>query len=797
MRKTIIFFVLLLLCPLALSAQRFTISGYLTDESTGEKLINANIYNTKTRQGTVSNNYGFYSLTLPKDSVYLTFSYVGYIPVVLKFNLNKDTVLNMPLPLEGKLNEVTISGSRIESIVDKTQMSSNEVQMNMVKNLPVILGEIDLLKTIQLLPGVQSGTEGSSGFYVRGGGPDQNLILMDGVPVYNVNHLFGFFSVFNGEAIGSATLIKGGFPARYGGRLSSVLDVRMKEGSNLKFKGSFAIGTISSRFTFEGPIIKEKCSFIVSARRTYIDILAQPLIMISNKQYSQGGYNEKLQAGYYFYDLNAKINYIFSNRNRLYLSVYSGDDKAYIKDKSSNKGTMMGRQMYTESKDEYKLKWGNITTSLRWNYMFSDKLFSNTTITYSRYRFLTTTAYEYKQNDTLRSKNKFEYKSGIYDIGSKIDFDYIPSPNHYIRFGLNYTNRQFDPGVSLYQDKYEGTKGIDTTLGNTKVFTNEMNIYAEDDFKIGSRLKINAGLHFSNLFIDDTHYNSLEPRISMNLSLGPKLSAKVAFSEMNQYLHLLSNTSIGLPTDLWLPVTDSIKPQNSIQFAAGFAYSLTKQIDVSIEGFYKEMTNLIEYKEGASYLSFNDDWRQKIEIGTGNSYGIEFLLEKRIGKLTGWIGYTYSYAYRKFPNINEGKQFPYKYDRRHDISLVLTYKFSDRLDMGLTWVYGTGNAVTLVTDKFKVASSYELFRYYGPNIAGSYESKNAFRMPSYHRLDLGVNLHKQKKHGLRTWSFGVYNAYNRQNPFMLTIKEYENKSSKLTQLSMFPIIPSVSYRYEF
>jgi len=796
MRKTTMFFLLLMLCPLAIFGQRFTISGYLTDNSTGEKLINANIYNAITRQGTVTNNYGFYSITLPSDSVYLTFSYVGYLPVVYKLLLNKDTTINMPLPLEGELDEVTISGSRIESIVDKTQMSSNEVQMKMVKNLPVILGEIDLLKTIQLLPGVQSGTEGTSGFYVRGGGPDQNLILMDGVPVYNVNHLFGFFSVFNAEAINSATLIKGGFPARYGGRLSSVLDVRMKEGSNRKFKGSFAIGTIASRFTFEGPIIKDKCSFIVSARRTYIDVLARPLIWLINKQNTDNGFVENIKAGYYFYDLNAKINYIFSNRNRLYLSVYNGDDQAYLIDKYGTENYYNGVTTKTSSKEEFRLKWGNITTSLRWNYMFSDKLFSNTTLAYSRYRFLTRLEYEEKRNDSITGQGKFDYISGIYDAGAKIDFDYLPSPNHYIRFGLNYTNHEFNPGVSLYRDKYQGSEGIDTTLGNKRVFANEINLYAEDDFKIGSHLKINAGLHFSNFFLKNTHYNSLEPRISANLALSSKLSAKAAFSVMNQYIHLLSNTSIGLPTDLWLPVTDSIKPQNSLQYAVGLAYSLTNQIDISIEGFYKEMVNLIEYKEGASFLSFSDDWQQKVEIGKGNSYGIEFLIEKSSGKFTGWIGYTFAYANRQFPNINQGKQFPYKYDRRHDISVVLTYKFSDRVDVGLTWVYGTGNAATLVTDKFEKATSNEIYGY-GQGLVGSFESRNAFRMPSYQRLDLGVNLHKQKKHGLRTWSLGVYNVYNRQNPFMLMIEDRGDKPSKLMQISLFPIIPSFSYRFEF
>jgi outer membrane cobalamin receptor len=798
MRKTQKLIFLILFFPLALFAQRHTISGYATDSKTGEKLISANVYNAKTLQGTVSNIYGFFSLTLTADTVLLTVSYVGYKPEVQKFYLGADTTMNFSLSSQTQLDEIVVSAARKESVVEKTQMSSNVVQMKMVKNLPVILGEIDLLKIIQLLPGVQSGTEGTSGFYVRGGGPDQNLILLDGVPVYNVNHLFGFFSVFNAEAINSATLIKGGFPARYGGRLSSVLDVRMKEGNIKEFKGDVSIGLISSRATLEGPIIKDKCSFIVSARRTYLDVLAQPLIWMANSAAnSASGGNNKVTAGYYFYDLNAKINYKFSDRNRLFLSAYTGDDQAYMTDKYSYEGSSNGVDYVTNSSStKFRLKWGNITTSLRWNYMFSNKLFSNTTLTYSRYRFSTGMGFEERVDDILSGESKFEYISGIYDAGSKIDFDYMPSPNHYVRFGLNYTNHQFNPGVTLFQNQYNGSAGIDTTLGNKAVFANEINLYGEDDFEIGSRLKMNAGLHFSNMYLEKTDYHSLEPRISGRYLISPKLSAKAAFSTMNQYLHLLSNSSIGLPTDLWLPVTDSIKPQNSKQYAAGMAYSLTDQVDISIEGFYKEMENLIEYKEGANFLSLNDDWQQKVEIGKGNSYGLEFLVEKTEGKLTGWVGYTISYAYRTFPNINNGKQFPYKYDRRHDVSVVLTYKVSDRVDYGMTWVYGTGNAVTLVTDKFEKVTNNN-YGYNWEQLVGSYNNRNGFRMPSYHRLDLGVNLHKQKKRGMQTWSWGVYNAYNRLNPFMLYVEDHGDKPSKLIQLSLFPIIPSFSYRFEF
>ncbi len=410
MQKIYGLILLSLISLISVFGQRHTISGFVTDISTGEKLISANVYNAKTLQGSITNTYGFYSVTLPIDTVWLTVSYVGYKPIVHRFFLNKDTVINLPLYIQGEIEEVTITSARIESLVEKSQISSNVVQMSMVKNLPVILGEIDLLKIIQLLPGVQSGTEGTSGFYVRGGGPDQNLILLDGVPVYNVNHLFGFFSVFNAEAINNVTLYKGGFPARYGGRLSSVLDVRMKEGNLNEFKADASVGIISSRATIEGPIVKDKSSFIISARRTYLDVMLQPLLWMANLANSSYDSDERIMAGYYFYDLNAKINYKFSDRSRVFLSAYTGDDKAYFSNRYSydkfNSGTENTKVISTT---KFQLKWGNITTSLRWNYMLNNKLFSNTTLTYSRYRFLTGLGFEEKENNKLTGESKFEY----------------------------------------------------------------------------------------------------------------------------------------------------------------------------------------------------------------------------------------------------------------------------------------------------------------------------------------------------------------------------------------------------
>ena len=772
-----------------LFAQVHTISGFVEDARSGEKLISANIYDSKTLKGTISNNYGFYSLTLPEGKIELIYSFVGYAPIKKQINLVKDTIINISLEPSVEIQEVTITDNRVLSKVKSTQMSRIEIPVETIKNLPVLLGEVDIIKTIQLLPGVQSGSEGASGLYVRGGGPDQNLVLLDGVPVYNVNHLFGFFSVFNADAINTVSLTKGGFPARYGGRLSSVLDIRMKEGNTKEIKGEGSVGIISSKLAIEGPIVKDKTSFIVSGRRTYIDILSYPIQYFMAKSEDI----DKLRAGYYFYDVNAKINHKFSDKSRLYLSSYMGSDKVYalIKDKGYN---------YKEE-NNFKLRWGNITSALRWNYILNNKLFSNTTLTYSRFKFLTGLESIYEE-DGKKDEFGIDYSSGIYDWAVKIDFDFMPNPNNYIRFGVNNTYHTFNPGINTFRVLSDNSDSdIDTTFGNKNIYANEFYLYVEDDIKLSSKIKSNIGLHYSNFSVKGKIYHSLEPRFSIRYLYNEKLSFKAAATKMTQYIHLLTNSTLNMPTDLWVPVTDTINPLRSWQYAAGAVYALTDKIDVSIEGFYKNMHNLIEYKEGASYFSAGDKWEDKIEIGKGWSYGAEFLVKKDLGKTTGWIGYTLSWSERKFENIGFGKTFPYKYDRRHDISVVVTHKFNDKVDVGLTWVYGTGNATTLGIERY-VSLEGSLEGYLEAWDIEYFENRNGFRMPSYHRLDVGVNLHKEKKWGKRTWSFGLYNAYNRQNPFFLYFThEYNNQNDQnkkvLKQLSLFPVIPSVCYKFEF
>ena len=781
--KTNILIFTLFLFPALLFSQKYTISGYISDAGNSEKLIGANIFHQESKSGTITNPYGFYSITLPKGKVQLIYSFVGYLTVTKEIDLSSNQIINIDLQTNIELGEVEVIADKIDVGVESSQMSTVVLPIKTIKAIPALLGEVDIIKALQLLPGVQSGTEGSSGLYVRGGGPDQNLILLDGIPIYNVNHLFGFFSVFNADAINNVQLIKGGFPARYGGRLSSVLDIRLKEGNNEKIHGTGSIGLIAAKLALEGPIIKDKMSFLVSARRTYIDVIAAPFIAM----YNRGESGENMKMGYYFYDLTTKLNYKFNDRHRLYLSSYMGSDKAYQKFKYESGGSY--------SHDNFDLKWGNIIAAVRWNFMISNKLFSNTTLSYTKYKFLTEMESEYKDNQDI-NKYSFDYFSGIEDFAAKIDFDYIPNPNHYIRFGANNTYHTFNPGVNAFKESSSSNDtNVDTTFGNQKVYTNEMYTYLEDDITFG-KFKVNAGVHASAFYVKEKLYYNFEPRLSMRYLIKPNWSVKGAFSMMNQYIHLLSNSNIGLPTDLWLPVTDTIKPQKSIQYAIGSIYKLNKGIEISIEGFYKKMDNLIAYKEGASFLLVNDDWQNKIEVGQGWSYGAEFLIRKTSGKTTGWIGYTLAWSNRQFDNISFGQVFPYKYDRRHDISVVVSHKISDKVDMGFSWVYGTGYAVTLATERYS-----SMFNNYNNDIE-YFPKRNSFRMPNYHRLDFNVNFHKEKKWGKRTWSVGAYNVYNRQNPFFLYYSyQYDfngNNSQKvLKQASLFPIIPFVSYSFKF
>jgi hypothetical protein len=792
------FSVFLLLLSFCASAQdRITISGYVKEAGSQEQLPGVNVYISDTPYGVVTNTYGFYSLTVPRtDSVTIHYSFVGYETIQRRVLLDKDIHLNILLATINQLEEVTVSARRQEDYVSRSaQMSQIEIPISQVKKIPAFFGEKDVLKVLQLMPGVQKGTEGQTGLYVRGGGPDQNLIILDDAVVYNANHLFGFFSIFNSDALKSVELTKGGFPARFGGRLSSVLDMNMKEGAKDKLHGEGGIGLISSRLTLEGPISK-KSSFLISGRRTYIDFLAKPLIAQQQK-----GDDSQVKPGYYFYDLNAKMNYDFGNKDKLYISGYFGRDKFYANEKSTSTEVKAG------------LDWGNATATLRWNHLVNQKLFVNTSFIFSNFNFGVSS---YSKDDIDADEFSLRYDSRIRDLGIKTDFDFFPSTNHTIKFGVQATFHKFVPSALAIAGSFINTP-IERSV--KAVNTLESGIYIEDTWQALDGLKMNAGFRLSSFQTETKNYIRPEPRFSAALRLAKNLSFKASYAQMNQYVHLLSNTGLGLPTDLWVPTTDRVAPQQSKQIALGLAKDLEKPaLTLTLEGYYKRMDNILNYKEGSSFLSITGEnanelsWEDNVTAGKGWSYGTEFLIQKKTGKLSGWIGYTLSWTKWQFPELNFGKTFYPRYDRRHDLSVVGIYEINKRITLSATWVYGTGNALTLpvsrytgVTDNFYTVfnNGKNYTSWFGPRVS-EYGEKNSFRAEAFHRMDVAIQFHKKKKRHERTWEFGVYNVYNRRNPFFYDISEdskFDGKTitttNTLKRYSLFPFLPSFSYNFKF
>ncbi|MDQ3395698.1 MAG: TonB-dependent receptor, partial [Bacteroidota bacterium] len=660
------------------SQNKFTISGYVREQGSSESLIGVNVYQPQIKSGTTTNNYGFYSITLPAtDTVLLIYSYVGFKTEVRKVLLQQNIELNIDLTPDGMLKEVEVVAGRYEKISEVPQMSVIEVPISQIKNIPALLGEKDVLKVLQLMPGVQSGSEGNSGLYVRGGGPDQNLIILDDAVVYNAYHLFGFFSLFNGDALKSVELTKGGFPSRFGGRLSSVIEMNMKDGHKEDYHGEGGIGLISSRLMVEGPILKNKSSFLVSGRRTYIDALARPFMP------------DDAKGGYYFYDLNAKVNYDFGRKDRIYLSGYFGQDRFFAKDKYDGNSFKAG------------FDWGNATGTFRWNHLFNSQLFSNTSLIFSQYRF--NINIEEKSRDG--SRFNLDYYSGIRDLSIKYDLDYLPNPQHSIKAGLISTFHRFSPSAVVLKDT-EANEFINE-VDNIDVV--ESGVYVEDTYRPIPQLRINGGIRLSYFQTETKSYIRPEPRITTSYQLRDDLSIKASYAKMNQYVHLLSNTGIGLPTDLWVPTTPRVAPQESEQVALGIAKDIMERnLTLTVEGYYKKSNNIIGYKEGASFLLIEDpesaekiNWEDNITPGQGWSYGAEVLLQRKIGKFSGWIGYTLSWTQLQFDSLNFGEKFYARYDRRHDISMVGIYEPTPKITLSGTWVYGTGNAVTLPQADFQ------------------------------------------------------------------------------------------------
>ncbi len=778
-----LFITLILFCGSALAQQRHTLSGYIRDSLSGETLIGATISLDNAAKGVQSNQYGFYSLTLPQGTYRLSISFAGYERVLTSLDLSGDTTIDFNLLPSDLMEEVVVSSGRRDINVRQAQMGRIDLSVSQIKGVPVVMGETDVLKTLQLMPGVGNAGEGNTGLYIRGGGPDQNLIMLDDAVVYNTGHLFGFFSIFNGDAIKNISLIKGGMPAQYGGRLSSVLDVAMKDGNMKNLEGEGGIGLIASRISLQGPLVKDKASFMVSARRTYIDVLIKPFI---GKESNFNG------SGYYFYDLNTKFNYRFSDKDRIYLSGYFGRDVFSFNNR--------------ERAFRADIPWGNSTATLRWNHVFNNKLFSNTTVVYNDYDF----AFGAAQKDF-----QLNLSSGIRDWNAKVDFDYFASPTHKIKFGGLFTYHKFIPNILT------GNQGETTFDPNSDMqkYALEAAAYVQDDWDISDRLALNAGVRYSRFSqigpytvfetddagnaIDSTHYASgkqirsyggLEPRVTLRYALTDHSSFKASASRNLQYIHLVSNSGTTLPTDLWVPSTYRVKPQISWQYAAGYFHNFNNnQFESSVEVYYKDMQNQIEYREG--YTPSLKDPEEEFVFGRGWSYGTELFINKTKGKLTGWIGYTLSWTWRKFPDLNEGMKYPAKYDRRHDLSVVGMYEINKKWSVSSVFVYATGNASTLP----------ERFYFINGNLTQEYGQLNQFRLPAYHRLDLSATLTPTPKPGkkLRTsWVFSVYNSYSRLNPYFIYFDQEGNPANgtlevQARQVSLFPIIPSVTWNFKF
>lgn len=774
-----------MLFPIILFAQekKVTLSGFVREKGSLETLPGVSVFLPDLKKGMAANNYGFYAFTISPGTYTIEVSFVGYKKQSLQVILNEDVKLDIELENDGQLDEVVVVASEQKKISENTRMSTIDIPINQIKDIPALLGEKDVFKVIKLLPGVQKGVEGSSGFYVRGGGADQNLIILDDAVVYNANHLFGFFSIFNGDALKSVELIKGGFPARYGERLSSVLVMNMKEGNKENFTGEAGLGLLSSRITLEGPIQKNKSSFLVSGRRTYFDLLAKPFMP------------EDMKVGYYFYDLNAKMNFDLNAANKIFVSGYFGRDKFNVKDK------------YDGGEDKQALIWGNATVTTRWNHLFSNKVFANTSLIFSDYNLLLKIGQKYK-DEFYEAK----YNSGIRDLGMKFDLDYAVGGDHYLRSGVKSVWHQFTPSALVEKGNYNNVN-----TRNVKVYNSyETNIYVEDDWIPLEKLSFNIGLRSTNFSADGHNYKSIEPRLSARFSINPNTSVKASYARMNQYLHLLSNTGVGLPTDLWVPSTAKIVPERSQQVAIGIARDFPeKKLLFSVEGYYKTMNNIISYREGASFIETGDspkydesmNFEDKITTGKGKSYGLEMLLQRKSGRLSGWIGYTLSWTKHQFGELNSGKEFYPRQDHRHDFSLVAIYKLSKRVKLTGSCVFSSGASANIPQAQYSVNShgyvgnSYSAihapFKGEHVNRVNDYGERGSFKTEPYHRLDLGVQFYKKKKRVERTIEIGVYNAYNHLNPFYYTTDFKENDKAVLKKVAIFPIIPSVSWNYKF
>lgn len=766
--ETLLIILYVVVCFEQCLGQSNMVSGYVKDFHSGEPLIGVAVYAPAHKAGTLTNRYGYFSLMLPiKDTlITLRATYVGYSNVELCTSKPISALIIEMKSAQEVLNEVIIRADSAN--YENNLVGYHKINLQAITKLPVLFGEKDVLKAIQLLPGVQTGTEGTAGIYVRGGSPDQNLILLDGIPVYNVNHLFGFFSVFHPQAVSNIDFYKGSIPAQYGGRLSSVIDISLKEGNTKKFHHQYSFSPISGQFLIEGPA-GNKTSYLVSGRRTWLDLLTTPLQKASSTSFL-----------YKFYDFTAKINHTISPNSKIYASLYAGRDKFGV-------STSFDKTDY-----KFGFDWGNITASLRHYKVFNQRLFCTNTVGFTSYNFnIINELNTPSASDYFRSSTN----SNIRDWLLKTDWDLTVNEKTSLKFGGAITFHRFVPETWQLKGSLESTFESGKPLDNV-----ELGAYFENNLAFSRQTNLTVGLHLAGLLMFTKTYFSPQPRLSLRHLLSVSSSLKFSYSRLTQYLHLLTNGSLGLPTDLWIPVTERVPPQNANQWALGYHQAFKeKTLEVSLEAYYRLMSNVIEYREGATFLNdFSTQWENRVTVGKGTAYGLELLLQKKTGKTQGWLSYTLSWSNRQFEQLNNSNPFPYRYDRRHNLSVVLTHSFTKSKSISCTFSLYSGAHYTLQTSKYaglkppnssNSTQDYDDFFYHFDNLS-YYPERNNFSLPLYHRLDVSYRTVKKTKKGTRTWSFGIYNLYNRQNAFALFYQK-----NQLKQMSLFPVLPIISYEY--
>jgi outer membrane receptor for ferrienterochelin and colicin len=762
-------------CAFSLQALSQNISGYVLDSESGEPLIGATVYKNNS-EGTTTNKYGYFSISTGNtDSVFV--SYVGYQNYVFACQACSDSVLYIKMESHNELDEVTVTSQNIQNELRSPSMGLNRMTARQIEQMPMVLGESDVLKSVQMLPGVNNGSEGMAGISVRGGSPDQTLILLDDVPVYNVNHMFGYFSVFNSDAISSVNLVKGAIPSRYGGRLTSVLDLTSRDGNYRKLKSSLSMGTMALKATVEGPIIKEKASFMLSLRKTWPDIPLRAYYYFAESDYT---------TTYGFYDVNAKVNYRVSDKDRLFLSFYKGDDA--FKDKVD--------EGYEEYKYDNTFSWGNNTASLRWNHVFTNKLFANFTSYYSLYQYKKRNYMESTGSSSEQQKSLEEHSSSLTDIALKSDFDYMPGGINNVKFGAKLSRKSFLPVEESYENNESARRILSDVSGNIT----SADIYIEDEISIAHNLKANVGLRASVLFSDFNKNVYWQPRASLAWTFARNMSFKAGYSRMAQFVHQLTNSGLSMPNDLWVTSNNVINPSYSDLYSVGVYYNHNDLFQVSAEAYYSKLSNVICYYPGTDFtqLDAGRNWYDIVLQGKGEAYGAEFMLEKNKGRFTGFVNYTWSRSLRSYPELYDGAVFPYDYDIPHKISASVNYNFKYngeakfKKSFSANFNFSSGRLLSVATAKFpsifhpSINDENNWFSgdvYYTPQV-------NNYRMDNFHRLDIAFNL-KATGDIKSSWTFGIYNVYNKFNA-----THFGFRNDKMYEVAMFPIMPIITWKYK-